>query len=90
MVGNCTIRVFISYPFSSMPLKGYCVQSSWVFPWALTSDGTPFPPISLSPPEQWDVLPFASKAQILLFIGFLEFFNEFSDEDNGNVSIVWM
>ena len=57
---------------------GYCVQSNFHFPWAMTFDGTPFPSTDLSPPEQWDALPFASKLQIILFIGFLEFYSELS------------
>jgi Chlorophyll A-B binding protein len=51
---------------------GYCVQSNFHWPWAMTMDGTPFPSIELSPPEQWDALPLPSKLQIILFIGFLE------------------
>jgi hypothetical protein len=42
----------------------------------LTTAGTPYPSVNLSPPEQWDALPFASKAQIIGFIGFLEFYSE--------------
>lgn len=52
------------------------MQSNFVFPWALTTDGTPHPSTDLSPPEQWDALPFASKLQIILFVGFLEFYSE--------------
>lgn len=55
---------------------GYIVQSNFVFPWALTTSGTPHPGTDLSPPEQWDALPFASKLQIILFVGFLEFWSE--------------
>jgi hypothetical protein len=55
---------------------GYVVQSNFRFPWALTLDGTPHPSTDLSPPEQWDALPFESKLQIILFIGFLEFYSE--------------
>lgn len=55
---------------------GYCVQSNFVFPWALTTSGTPHPGLDLSPPEQWDALPFASKVQIILFVGFLEWYSE--------------
>jgi Chlorophyll A-B binding protein len=55
---------------------GYCVQSNFRFPWPMTLDGTPFPSTDLSPPEQWDALPFESKIQIIIFIGFLEFFSE--------------
>ena len=55
---------------------GYCVQSNFVFPWAISLDGTPHPSTDLSPPEQWDALPFASKLQIIGFVGFLEFYSE--------------
>jgi Chlorophyll A-B binding protein len=55
---------------------GYCVQSNFVFPWPLTLSGMPHPSTDLSPPEQWDALPFESKLQIILFIGFLEFYSE--------------
>jgi hypothetical protein len=55
---------------------GYCVQSNFHFPWAMTMDGTPYPSTDLSPPEQWDALPFAAKLQIVLFVGFLEFYSE--------------
>ena len=55
---------------------GYCVQSNFVFPWAMTMEGEPFPSFELSPPEQWDALPLAAKAQIILFVGFLEFYSE--------------
>jgi len=56
---------------------GYIVQSNGIhFPFPLTFDGTPYPYAAGSPPEQWDALPDASKWQILLFIGFLEWFSE--------------
>jgi hypothetical protein len=55
---------------------GYCVQSNFRWPWAMTMDGEAFPSTSLSPPEQWDALPLASKVQILLFVGFLEYWSE--------------
>lgn len=55
---------------------GYVVQSNFVWPWPMTLDGTPFPSTSLSPPEQWDALPFVAKIQIILFVGFLEFYSE--------------
>jgi len=55
---------------------GYCVQSNVHWPWAMTLDGSAFPDTSLSPPAQWDALPFASKLQIVLFVGFLEFYSE--------------
>merc|ERR1719354_525073 len=55
---------------------GYCIQSNFVFPWSMTMDGKGFPSTDLSPPEQWDALPFASKIQIVLFVGFLEWYSE--------------
>ena len=67
------LLIFVRSPARSL---GYCVQSNFVFPWALTTDGTPHPSTDLSPPEQWDALPFASKLQIILFVGFLEFYSE--------------
>ena len=58
---------------------GYCVQSNFVFPWSLTTSGTPHPSTDLSPPEQWDALPLASKVQIIAFVGFLEWYSELYD-----------
>jgi hypothetical protein len=56
---------------------GYVVQSNGVhFPWPISTDGTPFPYAAGSPPEQWDALPDAAKWQIIIFIGFLEWFSE--------------
>jgi len=56
---------------------GYLVQSQHLtFPW------TPYPGFdaaanaAMSPPEQWDALPYNGKLQILLFIGFLEWWSE--------------
>jgi hypothetical protein len=63
-------------PLSQAAFVGYCVQSNFVFPYPLTLGGLPHPSTDLSPPEQWDALPFATKIQIVLFIGFLEFFSE--------------
>mmetsp|Transcript_9796 Transcript_9796/g.13989 ORF Transcript_9796/g.13989 Transcript_9796/m.13989 type:complete len:271 (+) Transcript_9796:96-908(+) len=60
---------------------GYCVQSNYRFPWPMTLDGSQFPSLSLSPPEQWDVLPFAAKVQIILFVGYLEFYSEISSSN---------
>jgi hypothetical protein len=57
---------------------GYVAQHEIRFPWAITLDGTPFPILELTPPEQWDSLPIAGKIQILLFIGFLEVYSEFA------------
>jgi len=56
---------------------GYIVQANGIhFPFPLTLDGTPYPFAAGSPPEQWDALPDAAKWQIILFIGFLEWFSE--------------
>ena len=56
---------------------GYIAQSNGLhFPWPMTFDGTPFPSAAGSPPEQWDALPDAAKWQIILFVGFLEWFSE--------------
>ena len=66
---------------------GYCVQSNFVFPWPLTLDGTMHPSTDLSPPEQWDALPTASKYQILAFIGFLEVYSEAAASFTGESAI---
>lgn len=55
---------------------GYCVQSNWHFPWAMTTAGDPFPSTDLLPEQQWDALPAAAKWQIILVIGFLEWWDE--------------
>lgn len=58
---------------------GYVVQANglhWPFP--IQFDGTPYPFAAGSPPEQWDALSDPAKWQIILFVGFLEFFSEFS------------
>jgi len=56
---------------------GYIVQSNGIhFPWPISTDGTPFPSAAGSPPEQWDALPDVAKWQIILFVGFLEWFSE--------------
>jgi len=60
---------------------GYCVQSKFVFPFPMTLDGTPFPSTDLSPPEQWDALPVATKMQIILFVGVLEFYSELTPNE---------
>ena len=55
---------------------GYIVQSNGLlFPWPQNTAGTMIDG-SLSPPEQWDALPDAAKWQIILFVGFLEWFSE--------------
>ncbi|CAB9512212.1 Fucoxanthin-chlorophyll a-c binding protein [Seminavis robusta] len=54
---------------------GYCVQSNGIrFPWPSVGGDVSFD--GLSPPEQWDAMPEAAKWQIVLFIGFLEFYSE--------------
>jgi len=55
---------------------GYIVQSNGLlFPWSQNFAGTMIDS-SLSPPEQWDALPDAAKWQVILFVGFLEWFSE--------------
>merc|ERR1712232_182045 len=63
---------------------GYCVQSNWHWPWDMTLGGEQFPSTDLSPPEQWDALPFAAKLQIVLFVGFLEFYSECNSVEEGD------
>jgi hypothetical protein len=54
---------------------GYIVQANGIaFPWAKV--GGVDIPAGLSPPEQWDAMPVEAKWQIILFIGFLEWFSE--------------
>ena len=56
---------------------GYIVQSNdihWPFP--IDFAGNPYPYAAGSPPEQWDALSDAAKWQIILFVGFLEWFSE--------------
>jgi len=59
---------------------GYCIQSNGiVFPWKLTGALSHSDIAAAgSPPEQWDALPTASKLQILIFIGILEYWGEAS------------
>lgn len=66
---------------------GYCVQSNVHWPWAMTMDGTPFPSTSLSPPEQWDALPFEAKLQIIFFIGFLEWYSELTPKSSTDAAL---
>jgi len=54
---------------------GYIVQSNGItFPWPAVGGGVGT--LTGSPPEQWDALPDAAKWQIILFVGFLEWFSE--------------
>jgi len=55
---------------------GYCVQSNIHFPWKMTLAGDNYPSTDLSPEQQWDALPDAAKWQIILVIGFLEWYSE--------------
>lgn len=56
---------------------GYIAQSNGVhWPFPISFDGTPYPFDAGSPPEQWDALSDAAKYQIIIFIGFLEWFSE--------------
>lgn len=56
---------------------GYIVQSNGIhFPWPTSFSGEPFPYAAGSPPEQWDALSDAAKWQIIIFIGFLEWWSE--------------
>jgi len=60
-----------------LSITGYIVQSNGIhFPWPTSFDGTPFPSDAGSPPEQWDALSDPAKWQIILFVGFLEWFSE--------------
>ena len=54
---------------------GYMCQANGIhFPWATEVNG--FPPVQLSPPEQWDVLDPVAKFQLFFFIGLLEIWSE--------------
>jgi len=56
---------------------GYIIQSNGIhWPFPIQFDGTPYPFAAGSPPEQWDALSSAAKWQIILFVGFLEWFSE--------------
>ncbi|KAL3904468.1 MAG: hypothetical protein SGPRY_011273 [Prymnesium sp.] len=60
---------------------GFIVQSNGIhFPWSTTLSGVTYGDIAANaaPAAQWDALPTAAKLQILLFIGFLEFWGESS------------
>jgi len=55
---------------------GYIVHANGItWPWAMTLSGEPFPKVA-SAPEAWDAIPEAAKLQIVLFIGFLEYWRE--------------
>lgn len=55
---------------------GYTIQANGIkFPWDQIAATVPE---GLSPEAQWDAVPLAAKAQIILFIGFLEIYSEHS------------
>ena len=55
---------------------GYIVHANGItWPWAMTLAGDPFPKVS-NAPEAWDAIPEAAKWQIILFVGFLEYWRE--------------
>lgn len=60
---------------------GYCVQSNWHWPWAMSLDGSAFPPIDIGPEAQWDAIPASAKWQILIVIGAMEMWDEASGAD---------
>jgi len=60
---------------------GYCVQSNFVWPWAMTQAGDSFPSADLSPEAQWDAIPENAKWQIFTVIAALEIWDECSGGD---------
>merc|ERR1719183_3200871 len=57
---------------------GYCVQANGIhFPYILGE-----PTSGVTPEEQWFNLPIAARAQIIGFIGFLEWWSEFAGESH--------
>lgn len=55
---------------------GYVFQANHIhFPWATEENG--FPPSSLSPPDQWDVLDPVAKFQLFFFVALLELWSEY-------------
>jgi len=62
---------------------GYCVQSNYNWPFKASLDGSDWPSTDLSPEAQWDALPDLSKWQIILFVGFLEWYGEMQLQANG-------
>merc|ERR1719231_622394 len=53
---------------------GFCAQSNgFTWPWAMQTDGTPFPEAGGVPGAQWDAISTAAKLQILGFIAIMEF-----------------
>lgn len=61
---------------------GYIVHANGItWPWPMTTDGLPFPEVN-SAPEAWDAIPEVAKLQIVLFVGFLEFWREANGESH--------
>lgn len=59
---------------------GYIVHANGIhWPWPMTMSGDPFPTVS-NAPEAWDAIPEAAKWQIILFVGFLEYWNEVASD----------
>ncbi|GMH81313.1 hypothetical protein TrVE_jg8718 [Triparma verrucosa] len=55
---------------------GFIVHANQItWPWPMTNAGDPFPKAD-SAPAAWDAIPEAAKIQIMLFVGFLEFWSE--------------
>jgi len=55
---------------------GYCVHANGItFPWRMQLDGTMFPKTT-NAPEAWDNISEEARLQIILFVGFLEYWNE--------------
>lgn len=61
---------------------GYCVHANGItWPFPMTMSGDPFPKVA-SAPEAWDAIPESAKWQIILFVGFLEVWNEVKRENH--------
>lgn len=55
---------------------GFIVSANQItWPWPMTMAGDPFPKAA-SAPAAWDALPDLAKIQIILFVGFLEYWSE--------------
>merc|ERR1711988_2097708 len=63
--GRVAMLAFLGFVFQANQLT---------FPWCTIENG--FPPVELSPPEQWDVLDPKAKFQLFFFIGMLEIWSE--------------
>jgi len=65
---------------------GYCVhENGYHFPWPLSTSLPDYSTFEgLSAPAVWDAIPYASKLQILIVIGFFEFWSESSSVLEGD------